>query len=62
VLYLGDMDLKTVAKSFAKSQSCGCSVTKNAIGQEEITIQGDLIHDIPRLLQEHFPQTVSIGK
>jgi translation initiation factor 1 (eIF-1/SUI1) len=50
------MDLKIVAKSFAKSLSCGCSLVKNTFGQEEISIQGDLVNEIPELLQKHFPQ------
>jgi density-regulated protein len=46
------LDLKKVSKDFGKKFATGSSVTKNAAGGEEITVQGDLSDEIFDLLVE----------
>lgn len=48
------LDLKKVAKDFGKKFACGSSVTKNASGQEEIVVQGDLSDDIMEFIEDHY--------
>ncbi|RVD82736.1 uncharacterized protein DFL_007151 [Arthrobotrys flagrans] len=45
---------KTVAKEFGKKFACGSSVTKNAAGGEEITVQGDLSDEILEELVDKY--------
>ena len=44
------LDLKKVSKDFGKKFATGSSVTKNAAGGEDITVQGDLSDEIFDLL------------
>lgn len=46
------LDLKKVSKEFGKKFATGSSVTKNAAGGEEITVQGDVSDDIFDFLVE----------
>ena len=41
-----DIDLKKAAKTFANKFACGASVTKNAQGNDEIVVQGDVQDDL----------------
>ncbi|KAI5849020.1 translation initiation factor SUI1 [Tricharina praecox] len=50
------LDLKKVAKDFGKKFACGSSVTKNAAGQDEIVVQGDLSDDILEYLEQKYPE------
>ncbi|KAK8819184.1 hypothetical protein WA538_001758, partial [Blastocystis sp. DL] len=45
-LELFDVDIKAATKAFGKKFSCGASAEKNAENMMEITIQGDLVHDL----------------
>ncbi|KAI5782420.1 translation initiation factor SUI1 [Pyronema domesticum] len=54
------LDLKKVAKDFAKKFQGGSSVTKNASGGEEITVQGDWSDDILEYIEEHY-KDVPVG-
>lgn len=47
-----DIQLKPVAKYFAQRFATGASVTKNAQGQDEIVIQGDVADDILEMIEE----------
>ncbi|KAK6505536.1 Translation machinery-associated protein 22 [Arthrobotrys musiformis] len=49
-----ELGYKTVAKEFGKKFACGSSVTKNAAGGEEITVQGDLSDEILEELVEKY--------
>lgn len=42
------VDLKKAAKLFAQKFATGASVTKNAQNLEDITVQGDVTHEIVR--------------
>ncbi|KAG8902204.1 Translation machinery-associated protein 22 [Tulasnella sp. 403] len=46
------IDLKKAAKQFATKFATGSSVTKNAQGQEEIVVQGDVAEDILEIIEE----------
>ena len=48
------LDLKKVAKDFGKKFACGSSVTKNATGADEITVQGDVSEEIYDELTEKY--------
>lgn len=50
------LDLKKVAKLFASKYACGCSVTKNASGQDEIVIQGDFVDDLLDFIPDEWPE------
>ncbi|KAK2459957.1 hypothetical protein APHAL10511_008042 [Amanita phalloides] len=45
------VDLKKAAKQFASKFATGASVTKNAQGQDEIIVQGDVGDDILELIE-----------
>ncbi|KLO07457.1 density-regulated protein DRP1 [Schizopora paradoxa] len=47
-----DIQLKPVAKYFAQRFATGASVTKNAQGQDEIVVQGDVADDILEMIEE----------
>mmetsp|Transcript_6321 Transcript_6321/g.9462 ORF Transcript_6321/g.9462 Transcript_6321/m.9462 type:complete len:187 (+) Transcript_6321:35-595(+) len=49
-----DIKMKDAAKVMGKQFACGCSVSKTASGAEEITIQGDVLYDLPGFLQSSF--------
>jgi density-regulated protein len=49
-----DVKMKDAAKLMGKQFACGCSVNKTASGAEEITIQGDVLMDLPPFLQSAF--------
>ncbi|KAI9202207.1 translation initiation factor SUI1 [Polychytrium aggregatum] len=51
-----NIDLKKAAKIFASKFACGSSVTKNAAGQDEIVVQGDVQDDLFELLLEKYPE------
>ena len=40
------MDIKKAAKLFANKFACGSSVSKNAQGNDEIVVQGDVQDDL----------------
>jgi density-regulated protein DRP1 len=44
------IDMKKLAKSIANKFACGASVSKNASGQEEIVVQGDVGMDVVPLI------------
>ncbi|KDQ15528.1 hypothetical protein BOTBODRAFT_81173, partial [Botryobasidium botryosum FD-172 SS1] len=44
------VDLKKAAKMFAQKFATGASVTKNAQGQEEIVVQGDVADEVEELV------------
>lgn len=46
------VDLKKVAKQFAQKFATGASVTKNAQGQDEIVVQGDVSGEIVEMIEE----------
>ncbi|KAG5186856.1 putative RNA binding protein Tma22, partial [Tribonema minus] len=46
--------LKDAAKQMGRQFACGCSVNKTASGAEEITIQGDVLYDLPGFLESAF--------
>ncbi|KAG2073355.1 density-regulated protein DRP1 [Suillus decipiens] len=46
-----DIDLKKAAKFLAQKFATGASVTKNAQGQDEIVVQGDVSDDVLELLE-----------
>ncbi len=50
------LELKKVAKLFASKFACGSTVTKNAQGEEEILIQGDVGDDVYDYLTAHHPE------
>ncbi|THH10303.1 hypothetical protein EW146_g8413 [Bondarzewia mesenterica] len=47
-----NVDLKKAAKLFATRFATGASVTKNAIGQDEIVVQGDVSQEIYDMMEE----------
>jgi density-regulated protein DRP1 len=49
-----DVKLKDAAKVFGKKFASGASVSTNAAGDDEITIQGDVQFDLPALLMSQF--------
>jgi density-regulated protein DRP1 len=49
-----DVDLKKAAKLFANKYACGSSVSRNAQGTEEITIQGDVQDQVKELIVTSF--------
>ncbi|KAG1738793.1 translation initiation factor SUI1 [Suillus lakei] len=46
-----DIDLKKAAKFLAQKFATGASVTKNAQGQDEIVVQGDVSDDVLELIE-----------
>jgi density-regulated protein DRP1 len=46
------IDLKKAAKQFASKFATGASVTKNAQGQDEIVVQGDVAYEVVDMLEE----------
>ncbi|KAG0700934.1 translation initiation factor SUI1 [Suillus ampliporus] len=46
-----DIDLKKAAKFLAQKFATGASVTKNAQGQDEIVVQGDVSDDVMELIE-----------
>ena len=49
------MDLKKATKQFSNRFACGCSVSKNNVGQNEVIIQGDVVDELVEYLQETWP-------
>ncbi|KIY45141.1 density-regulated protein DRP1, partial [Fistulina hepatica ATCC 64428] len=47
-----EIDLKKAAKQFASKFATGASVTKNAQGQDEIVVQGDVSDEILEMIEE----------
>ncbi|EIW76524.1 eukaryotic translation initiation factor 1-like protein [Coniophora puteana RWD-64-598 SS2] len=47
-----DIELKKAAKFFAQRFATGASVSKNAQGQDEIVVQGDVAYDIEELIEK----------
>ncbi|KAA1466628.1 density-regulated protein DRP1 [Dentipellis sp. KUC8613] len=47
-----DIDMKKAAKLFAQRFATGASVTKNAAGQDEIVVQGDVSQEIYDMMEE----------
>jgi density-regulated protein len=47
-----DVDLKKAAKQLASKFATGASVTKNAQGQDEIVVQGDVSDDVLEMIEE----------
>ena len=45
------VDLKKAAKQFASKFATGSSVTKNAQGQEEVVVQGDVSDEILEMIE-----------
>ncbi|PVU90509.1 hypothetical protein BB561_004849 [Smittium simulii] len=50
------VDLKKTSKMFSSHFACGCSVVKNILGAEEVTIQGDFVDEVCNLLYTKYPQ------
>ncbi|PVU99206.1 hypothetical protein BB559_000917 [Furculomyces boomerangus] len=50
------IDLKKTSKLFSSHFACGSSVSKNVLGQEEITIQGDFIDEVISILHKTHPE------
>ncbi|KAG6327205.1 hypothetical protein ID866_11885 [Astraeus odoratus] len=46
-----EVDLKKAAKFLAQKYATGASVTKNAQGQDEIVVQGDVSEEVLELVQ-----------
>lgn len=46
-----DVELKKVAKFLAQKFATGASVTKNAQGQDEIVVQGDVADEVLELIE-----------
>jgi hypothetical protein len=51
-----DVDLKKASKLFAQKFACGASVTKNAEGVDEITVQGDVRDEIYMLILKNYKE------
>ncbi|OLY79302.1 Translation machinery-associated protein 22 [Smittium mucronatum] len=51
-----NLDLKKMSKMFSGHFACGSSVSKNVLGQEEITIQGDFSDDVVDILHKDYPE------
>ena len=49
-----DLKIKDAAKVFGKKFSSGASVGEGPTGQKEVTIQGDVMFDLPPLLMKEF--------
>lgn len=49
-----DIDLKKAAKLFAGKFACGSSVTKSPQGYDEITIQGDVIDTVVKVITDNY--------
>ncbi|ORX54727.1 eIF1-like protein [Piromyces finnis] len=49
-----EIELKKAAKLFSSRFACGSSVTKNAAGQEEIVVQGDVQDEIKELILKNY--------
>ncbi|ORX85383.1 translation machinery-associated protein 22 [Anaeromyces robustus] len=49
-----EIELKKAAKLFSSRFACGSSVTKNAAGQEEIVVQGDVQEEIKELILKNY--------
>lgn len=48
-----DIELKKAAKFLAQKFATGASVTKNAQGQDEIVVQGDVSDDVLELIENN---------
>jgi density-regulated protein DRP1 len=48
--------LKKVAKRLASKYACGCAVSRNPAGFEEIVIQGDFAYDLCDFIVEEWPE------
>lgn len=48
-----DIELKKAAKFLAQKFATGASVTKNAQGQDEIVVQGDVSDEILELIENN---------
>ncbi|OMJ27186.1 Translation machinery-associated protein 22 [Smittium culicis] len=51
-----NLDLKKMSKMFSGHFACGSSVSKNVLGQEEITIQGDFSDEVIAILHKNHPE------
>ncbi|KAJ3413599.1 Translation machinery-associated protein 22 [Chytridiales sp. JEL 0842] len=51
-----DIELKKAAKLIATKFACGASVTKNASGDDEIVVQGDVQDEVKDLILQSFKQ------
>ena len=51
-----NLDLKKIAKELGKKFATGSSVTKTASGGEEITVQGDVSHDVYDWLTDKYDE------
>ncbi|OUM65496.1 hypothetical protein PIROE2DRAFT_7517, partial [Piromyces sp. E2] len=49
-----EIELKKAAKLFSSRFACGSSVTKNAAGQDEIVVQGDVQEEIKELILKNY--------
>lgn len=49
-----DVDIKAATKAFGKKFSCGASSEKNAENLMEVTIQGDLVHELASCCNELY--------
>lgn len=49
-----DVDIKAATKSFGKKFSSGASAEKNAENLMEITIQGDIMHELGEYCNELY--------
>ncbi|KIJ57352.1 hypothetical protein M422DRAFT_148483, partial [Sphaerobolus stellatus SS14] len=47
-----EIDLKKAAKVFAQKFATGASVTRNAAGQDEIVVQGDVSDEVEEMLEK----------
>lgn len=52
------LDNKKIAKELGKKFATGSSVTKSATGSEEITVQGDVNHDVEEWLCDTYGDTI----
>lgn len=50
------LDLKKIAKRLASKYACGCSVTTNPAGYDEIVIQGDFVDDLMDFIPGEWPE------
>lgn len=46
------IDLKKAAKQFASKFATGASVTKNAAGEDEIVVQGDVADEVMEMIED----------
>ena len=57
-----DVDIKVATKAFGKKFSCGASAEKNAENMMEITIQGDLVHDLAEACNALYDVRVVVSR